>query len=957
VIEPASRNGGGKASTRGAGLAFLAAAALCAFALRGGLFDSDAVLFGVDTATVQLPWSAVIDSEAPRGARNPELADQGVVFYPAYRWVIESWRRGDPPLWNPLLYAGAPALGNPQLGVLDPQVGLLAAIELAFGARARDQGLAWLAWARLVGAALGTWLLARALGLGPAGAALAAASFASSGFIVAWLNHSLGHVACFLPWVLLGLERLRAGPARRVSVWTAVVFAAAILGGHPETAFFIGAAAGVWCFTLPGRRRVLGLASLAAGTCLAAVSLAPFVEYVRRSGALIARRAAGGALEPDWLALGLLVIALGIWLRWRALAAHDRGAGSRALSSEWTGTLGFAAALVGIALLLSGRGWPPAARLALWPDLFGAPGKSAGGYTGSGSYLEQVSAWLPLVTLGLALAAILTLGRAAGGLAQRGWVSAIGLVAFLLSLRTPGVVELFGLLPGIGHGAVVRAAPVGALMLSLLAGEGLERSSRAARVGSAAALGALLACGLVHTPLPELRASARGGDAPEGLVAFTHVPAAHPETNRERLEGWVHPAVNVHTMRTRVERVDAAGAVIADSGFELPTELAPQPWPPGAAGTGAPEGARWFRSPFLRLEHLAQGHWRFSVDLIAPDGERLATRVAGTSSIERPPRPGAWTVSLVLLGLGALVLARPGVLGAGVWIALCVLQGLWFAEGKNPAVPRAECFPRTRTEAILARELGSRRYLSDPGVLPPNTGMVSGLPALDGYDGMDPDSFNGYRAYALQPGVQALLGWNARGVDLDSAAFRLFGVGMLALAAPMEHPGWELVAGPGRPEPAECWLYRATDPLPRAFCVPRAIPKAEVLADLAAFDPRATAFLEDCAWQAERPFARAEVRELEWSNNRVRLAADLDGDGLLVLTEQHFPGWRVEVDGERRELLRVDSIFRGVVLEAGQHELLFRYRPMSLDLGLALTLAAAGFLSVTALFGRLRRGQ
>ena len=933
---------------------------MCAFALRGGLFDPDAVLFGVDTATVQLPWSAVVESEAPREARNRELADQGVVFYPAYRWVIESWRSGDPPLWNPLLYAGAPALGNPQLGVLDPQVGLLAVIEFAFGEHASDWGLAWLAWARLVGAALGTWLLARALGLGRGGAALAAASFASSGFMVAWLNHSLGHVACFLPWVLLGVERLRAGRARRLSVWTAVVFALAILGGHPETAFFVGTAAGVWCFSLPGSRRGAGLLSLAAGTCLAAVSLVPFIEYVRRSGALLARQAAGAALEPDWLALGLLVIALGIWLRWRGLAARDEDDAvvAPASSTQWTGTLGFAAALVGIALLLHGRGWPPAARLVLWPDLSGAPGKSAGGYAGSGSYLEEVSAWLPLVTLGLALAAIMTLRRAgAAGLAQRKWVMGIGLLAYLLSLRTPGLVELFGLLPGIGHGAVVRAAPVGALMLSLLAAEGLERSSLPARVGSAATLGTLLACSLVHTPLPELNPAARAGDAPEGLVAFTRVPSAHPETNRERLEGWVHPEVNLHTMRTRVERVNAEGAVVADSGFELPTELAPRPWSQAPPGPGVPQGARWFRSPFLRLEHLAQGHWRFSVDLIGANGAHLATRVAGTSSIERPPRPGTWTSVLVLLGLGALVLVRPSALGAGVWVLLALAQGLWFSDGKNPAVPRAECFPPTLSEALLERELGSRRYLSDPGVLPPNTGMVSGLRALDGYDGMDPASFNGYRAYALQPGVQALLGWNARGVDLDSAAFRLFGVGMLALAAPMEHPGWELVAGPDQSERAECWLYRATDPLPRAFCVPRAVPKAEVLADLAAFDPRTMAFLEDSGWQAERPFTRADVRELEWSNNLVRLAADLDGDGLLVLTEQHFPGWRVEVDGQLRELLRVDSIFRGVVLEAGRHEILFRYRPGSLTLGLALTLIAAGVLSALALFDRLRAGQ
>lgn len=925
-----------------------------AFTLRGGLFDPDAVLFGVDTATVQLPWSAVIetDGQEAREPRNRELADQGVVFYPAYRWVIDSWRNGDPPLWNPLLYAGAPALGNPQLGVLDPQVGVTGLVDVVFGERIADWSLAWLAWLRLVGAAVGTWLLARAQGLGRGGAALAGVSFGTSGFLVGWLNHSLGHVAWFLPWVLLGIERLREGRAMRTLVLTAVVFAAAILGGHPETAFFLGTAAGLWCFTLPRRRRLAGLASLAAGTCLAAVSLVPFVEYVRRSGALIARRDLARVAEPDWIALGLLVIALGIWHRWHAVARASGGEGRG--SGAWAGALGLGAAVVGIALLLIERGWSGGVRLTLLPDLFGAPGKTPGGYGGSGSYLEQVSAWLPLVTLGLALAAILTVREPGSpGLARRGWVMAIGVAAFLLSLGTPGLVDLFGLLPGVGHGAVVRAAPVGALMLSLLAGEGLERSTRPARVGSVAALAALLLCSLVHTPLPELSESVRAGDADDELVTFTRVPPPRPETQRARLEGWIHEAVDAHTIRTRAERVSATGEVLEDSGFELPTELSPSPWSEGVEA-GAPPGARWFRSSFLRLEHLSSGYWRFSIDLYDEAGEFMASRAAGTSIIERVPRPGTWTAILMLLGLAALAFARPGLPGATLWVVLAALQGLWFCEGKNPAVPRAECFPPTRTEALLAEELGSRRFLSDPGVLPPNTGMLSGLRALDGYDGMDPDSFNDYRNYALLSGVQALLGWNARGVDYESAAFRLFGVGMLALAAPLEHPAWELVAGPGQPEPAECWLYRATDPMPRAFCVSRAISKADVLADLSGFDPRTTAFLEESGWSAPRAFTRADVRELEWTNNSVRLAADLDGDGLLVLTEQYFPGWRVEVDGQPRELLRVDSIFRGVVLEAGEHEVVFRYRAASLTMGLALTLLAAAVLSGAALHDRLR---
>ena len=78
------------------------------------------------------------------------------------------------------------------------------------------------------------------------------------------------------------------------------------------------------------------------------------------------------------------------------------------------------------------------------------------------------------------------------------------------------------------------------------------------------------------------------------------------------------------------------------------------------------------------------------------------------------------------------------------------------------------------------------------------------------------------------------------------------------------------------------------------------------------------------------------MREVAWHNDSVELEVTLDGAGLLLLTEQHFPGWKVEVNGVARPLLRADSIFRAVALEAGQSRVVFRYAPGSWTLGLYL---------------------
>ncbi|MBM3978236.1 MAG: hypothetical protein FJ299_14775, partial [Planctomycetes bacterium] len=209
----------------------------------------------MDTATQQLPWSALAAPAEEARPRNPALSDQGLVFYPYYRWVSRSWNAQDAPGWNPLNYAGVPGYGNPQSGALDPQVALLAALERVGGERAFDWGWALLAALRIAAAGLGAYLLARELGLLQAGAALAAVAFGLSGYLVLWLGYSLGHVPPFLPWILLGLERLRGPRPARGFALAALALTGAILGGHPETSFYAGACAGLWCLALLARER------------------------------------------------------------------------------------------------------------------------------------------------------------------------------------------------------------------------------------------------------------------------------------------------------------------------------------------------------------------------------------------------------------------------------------------------------------------------------------------------------------------------------------------------------------------------------------------------------------------------------------------------------------------------------------------------------------------------------
>ncbi|MGH2560298.1 MAG: YfhO family protein, partial [Thermomicrobiales bacterium] len=70
-------------------------------------------------------------------------------------------------------------------------------------------------------------------------------------------------------------------------------------------------------------------------------------------------------------------------------------------------------------------------------------------------------------------------------------------------------------------------------------------------------------------------------------------------------------------------------------------------------------------------------------------------------------------------------------------------------------------------------------------------------------------------------------------------------------------------------------------------------------------------------------------------------------DGLVVLSEVYSPGWKAYLDGDSVPVLVADHSLRGVPVPAGEHTLVLRYEPSSLQLGLAISLATIAALGGT----------
>ena len=93
----------------------------------------------------------------------------------------------------------------------------------------------------------------------------------------------------------------------------------------------------------------------------------------------------------------------------------------------------------------------------------------------------------------------------------------------------------------------------------------------------------------------------------------------------------------------------------------------------------------------------------------------------------------------------------------------------------------------------------------------------------------------------------------------------------------------------------------------------------------------------------ERP-GKAEVTRNE--PNRVDVNTESAAPAILVLSANHYPGWRASVDGQPVDVIRVNYNLRGVSVPAGNHVVTFVYRPKSVLVGLMIS-----FLALAALVG------
>src|SRR5262249_20470853 len=172
-----------------------------------------------------------------------------------------------------------------------------------------------------------------------------------------------------------------------------------------------------------------------------------------------------------------------------------------------------------------------------------------------------------------------------------------------------------------------------------------------------------------------------------------------------------------------------------------------------------------------------------------------------------------------------------------------------------------------------------------------------------------------------------------------------------------------LVAPPGPPHwrPLDRQRFEALHPVPAVawYGAVRVLPDLEravdaLLASEAQDGTRGYAVVEraDAAPVGQlaggQPSPSVAGRLVSYGLNQLVGEIDAPADGLVVVNEAVFPGWRVSVDGLEAEPLRVNVLLRGVLVGPGHHAIVWRYVPTRSLILYGIWAAAVAFIVVAA---------
>ncbi len=389
--------------------------------------------------------------------------------------------------------------------------------------------------------------------------------------------------------------------------------------------------------------------------------------------------------------------------------------------------------------------------------------------------------------------------------------------------------------------------------------------------------------------------------------------------------------------------------------------------------------------------------WTFSVAVMGAVGADLVAR-RGMLAADPSARPAAFRSGLRMGGLilagvvlplsylalllsqdnetvflrtsvAALALTLAVVFWLATWALVGGREAGWWSSGTFPALMAALLFldmaatgaytdvseqdptvgfQHEEIVAFLDAEPGLFRIDTMTGIeqhWQPDTAALAGLQDVGGI--ANPLSLQHWRGL-----LEATGGRGTRLYDMLNASYVLVEDG-----TPLPEGEFELALD----APGALSVFRNVEVMPRAWTVFEATAVPDMAAAVEAirsdeFDPvREAVVVGDSLPGLSGSEGNGAATVQSYAADRMTLDVRADGDGLLVMSEVWYPGWRATVNGAETPVLAVNGGLRGVAVPAGNSTVEMTFEPQPWRLGLAAAAVGLLLLGAWVVVGLVRR--
>ncbi|RJQ37730.1 hypothetical protein C4559_03275 [Candidatus Microgenomates bacterium] len=242
-------------------------------------------------------------------------------------------------------------------------------------------------------------------------------------------------------------------------------------------------------------------------------------------------------------------------------------------------------------------------------------------------------------------------------------------------------------------------------------------------------------------------------------------------------------------------------------------------------------------------------------------------------------------------------------------------------------------FPNTTLINFLTSNIDNYRIMStDSRILPPNFSNVYKIQSIEGYDPLYLKTYANLISTSGGNDSSSQLGFGFDRIitpqNFESKIIDLLGVKYVLSLSDLPLNKLEKVFQEGQTR-----VYENKNVIPRVFFVENlknvtSNTEAIKIISKKDFDPLGTAIIEGLPeeWKQKKG-TLGKVKVINYSENKIVIETENEGDGFLVLTDSFYPNWHAKLyskgESYETEIFKTDYNFRGVFVPKGKYRIEF----------------------------------